>query len=204
MAVARQCRTLRAALGPAGSDDRRHSKSLGWGPGSVRVWLTDAVAIAAPLTVFHHPAEVLRMYKHILFPTDGSQLTAKALQSTLNLATLLQARLSVIAVKDPFPYGAISEMQPTPPQEFIDAQERIAVARVQKAVDAAVAAGVAAEGHTVEAVHPWEAIIEHAKAQGCDLIVMASHGRRGLSALLLGSETQKVLTHTDLPVLVVR
>jgi exodeoxyribonuclease VII small subunit len=85
-----------------------------------------------------------------------------------------------------------------------DAQEKVAAARVLKAVDTATAAGVKASGHTVEAVHPWEAIIEHAKSRGCDLIVMASHGRRGLSALLLGSETQKVLTHTDLPVLVVR
>jgi nucleotide-binding universal stress UspA family protein len=56
----------------------------------------------------------------------------------------------------------------------------------------------------VEALHPWEAILEHAQAQGCDLVVMASHGRRGLSALLLGSETQKVLTHGTLPVLVIR
>jgi nucleotide-binding universal stress UspA family protein len=56
----------------------------------------------------------------------------------------------------------------------------------------------------VEALHPWEAILDHAKTQNCDLIVMASHGRRGVTALLLGSETQKVLTHSTLPVLVVR
>ena len=66
------------------------------------------------------------------------------------------------------------------------------------------AAGVTCQGHTVEALHPWEAILEQAKTQGCDLIVMASHGRRGVSALLLGSETQRVLIHTTLPVLVVR
>jgi nucleotide-binding universal stress UspA family protein len=144
------------------------------------------------------------MYKRILFPTDGSDITAKALQTALGLAKLTGAELYIIAVKDPFPYGAISEMQPTPPQEFLDAQERVASARVQKARDAAAAAGLVAHGHTVEAVHPWEAIIDHAKAQSCDLVVMASHGRRGLSALLLGSETQKVLTHVSLPVLVVR
>ncbi len=144
------------------------------------------------------------MYKRILFPTDGSDITAKALQTALGLAKLTGAEMHVVAVKDPFPYGAISEMQPTPPQEFLDAQERVAKARVKQATDAAAAAGIGTQGFTVEAVHPWEAIIDHAKAQACDLVVMASHGRRGLSALLLGSETQKVLTHIDLPVLVVR
>ena len=91
-----------------------------------------------------------------------------------------------------------------PPQEFYDAQERIATERVKQAVDAAQAAGVTCQGFTVEALHPWEAILDHAKSQGCDLIVMASHGRRGLTALLLGSETQKVLTHSPIPVLVVK
>jgi nucleotide-binding universal stress UspA family protein len=56
----------------------------------------------------------------------------------------------------------------------------------------------------VEALHPWEAILDHAKAQQCDLIVMASHGRRGVAALLLGSETQRVLIHSSLPVLIVK
>ena len=65
-------------------------------------------------------------------------------------------------------------------------------------------ADVACQAHTVEALHPWEAIIDHANRTECDLLVMASHGRRGVSALLLGSETQKVLTHTKIPVLIVR
>ena len=65
-------------------------------------------------------------------------------------------------------------------------------------------AGVVCHAHTVEALHPWEAILDHAKTQKCDLVVMASHGRRGLSALLLGSETQKVLTHSSIPVLVIK
>jgi len=144
------------------------------------------------------------MYKRILFPTDGSEITTKALQTAIGMARLTGAELSIVAVKEPFPYGAISEMQPTPPQDFLDAQERVAAARARAAAEAATAAGVVAQGHTVEAVHPWEAIIEHAREQSCDLIIMASHGRRGLSAVLLGSETQKVLTHTGLPVLVVR
>ncbi|MCC7098026.1 MAG: universal stress protein [Rubrivivax sp.] len=144
------------------------------------------------------------MYKHILVPTDGSEITGKAVQTAIAMGKLCGARLSVIAVKEPFPYSAISEMQPVPPQEFFDAQERIAAANVKTVLDAAAAAGVTAAGVTVEALHAWEAILEHAGTQGCDLIVMASHGRRGVSALLLGSETQKVLTHGKLPVLVVR
>lgn len=144
------------------------------------------------------------MYKRILFPTDGSEITQKALDSAIALAKLTGAELYALSVKEPFPYSAISEMQPVPPQEFYDAQERIASARVQAAAEAARAAGVKCHAHTVEAVHPWEAILDHAKTQGCDAIVMASHGRRGVSALLLGSETSRVLTHATLPVLVVR
>ena len=144
------------------------------------------------------------MYKRILFPTDGSDITAKALNEALGLAKLCNAQIHTLAVMEPFPYSAVSEMQPGPPQEFFDAQKRGALARVQVVADAAAAAGVACQAHTVEALHPWEAILDHAKAQACDLLVMASHGRRGMSALLLGSETQKVLTHSLLPVLVVR
>ncbi len=144
------------------------------------------------------------MFQRILVPTDGSDITAKAVQTGIGLAKSLGARLLTISVKEPFPYSAISEMQPTPPQEFFDAQERIASQRIKDVIAACEAAGVACEGHTVEALHPWEAIIDHATQHGCDLLVMASHGRRGVSALLLGSETQKVLTHSTIPILVVR
>ncbi|MEO5697254.1 MAG: universal stress protein [Burkholderiaceae bacterium] len=144
------------------------------------------------------------MFKRILVPTDGSDITAKAVDTSIKLAKSLGAQLYVISVKEPFPYSAISEMQPTPPQEFFDAQERIAAQRVQDVVTLGKAAGVPCEAHTVEALHPWEAIIDHAKRMDCDLLVMASHGRRGVTALLLGSETQKVLTHSTVPVLVVR
>lgn len=144
------------------------------------------------------------MYQRILVPTDGSDITHKALEAALALARLTGADLRALSVMEPFPYSAISEMQPVPPQEFMGAQQRVAQARVQAVADAAATAGVRCTTHTVEALHPWEAILDHAQAAGCDLIVMASHGRRGVSALLLGSETQKVLTHGTLPVLVVR
>ena len=144
------------------------------------------------------------MYRSILIPTDGTEITAKAVATAVMLAKALDARLSTISVKEPFPYSAISEMQPIPPQEFYDAQERIALNRVNEVVTSAQAGGMDCQAFTVEATHPWEAIVDHAKTQGCDLIVMASHGRRGVSALLLGSETTRVLVHCDVPVLVVK
>ena len=144
------------------------------------------------------------MFKRILLPSDGSDITAKALDTGIALAKAVGAELYAISVKEPFPYSAISEMQPTPPQEFLDAQERIATRRVQQVVALAQTAGVTCHAHTVEAPHAWEAIIDHARRTECDQIVMASHGRSGMSALLLGSETQKVLTHSKVPVLVVR
>jgi nucleotide-binding universal stress UspA family protein len=142
------------------------------------------------------------MYKRILVPTDGSDITSKAVGTAISLARALGAQLFTISVKEPFPYSAISEMQPTPPQEFYDAQERIAATRVRAVMDQAQAEGLSCEAHTVEALHPWEAIVEHAAQRSCDLIVMASHGRSGISAVLLGSVTNKVLTHTKTPVLV--
>ncbi len=144
------------------------------------------------------------MFKRILVPTDGSDITHKAVETAITLAKTLGATVFTISVKEPFPYSAISEMQPTPPQEFFDAQERIASKRVEAVQKACQAAGVPCEANTVESVHPWEAIIDFAKGQHCDVLVMASHGRRGVASLLLGSETQKVLTHSTLPVLVVR
>jgi nucleotide-binding universal stress UspA family protein len=144
------------------------------------------------------------MYQHILVPTDGSDVTSKAVDTAIGLAKALGARISALSVKEPFPYSAISEIQPVPPQEFFDAQEALARKRVDQVVTACRAAGLSCSADTVEAGQPYEAIIEHASKQGCDLIVMASHGRRGMRALLLGSETQKVLTHTGIAVLVVR
>ena len=144
------------------------------------------------------------MFKRILISTDGSEISHKAEQSAVALASQTGGELFAISVKEPFPYSAISEMQPVPPQEFYDAQERIAAERVKGVVELARADGIGCQAHTVEALHPWEAILDHAKTQNCDVIVMASHGRRGLSALLLGSETQKVLTHASIPVLVVK
>jgi nucleotide-binding universal stress UspA family protein len=144
------------------------------------------------------------MFKRILVPTDGSDITAHAVDTAIQLAKVHGAQLLTLSVMEPFPYSAVSEIQPMPPQEFIDAQQRVATQRVEAVSAAAAAQGLACRMHTVEALHAWEAIVDHARAEQVDLIVMASHGRKGLAALLLGSEAQKVLTHIDLPVLIVK
>ncbi len=144
------------------------------------------------------------MFKRILVPTDGSDITAHAVDTAIPLAKIHGAQLLTLSVMEPFPYCAVSEIQPVPPQEFIDAQLRIATQRVEAVCAQAAAQGLSCRAHTVEALHAWEAIIDHAKAESADLIVMASHGRKGFAALLLGSETQKVLTHIALPVLIVK
>ena len=125
-------------------------------------------------------------FKRILFPTDGSVVTSKALATALDLAKSSSGQLFTISVKEPFPYSAISEMQPVPPQEFYDAQERIAAARVKEVIDAAQAAGVSCKGHTVEALHPWEAILDHAKSQQCGSGVTACHNLLALAHAGLG------------------
>ena len=144
------------------------------------------------------------MFKRILVPTDGSEITERAVASALGLATALGAEIFTIFVKEPFPYGAVAEMQPTPPQEFFDAQEQTAAKNVRAVIDACDAAGIVCHAQTVEGLQPWEAIVAHAAEQRCDLLVMGSHGRSGLASLFLGSETQDVLKHTKVPVLVVR
>jgi nucleotide-binding universal stress UspA family protein len=144
------------------------------------------------------------MFKRILVPTDGSEITGRAVATALGLAKALGAEVFTLCVKEPFPYGAVAEMQPTPPQEFFDAQERSAARHVRTVIEACDAAGIVCHAQTVEGLQPWEAIVDYATEQRCDLLVMGSHGRSGLASLFLGSETQDVLKHTTVPVLVVR
>jgi nucleotide-binding universal stress UspA family protein len=143
------------------------------------------------------------LYQRILVPTDGSELTGRAVAAGVALAKAIGAEVHTLCVKEPFPYGAVAEMQPTPPQEFFDAQERSAARHVRSVQECCEAAGVTCHGATVEGMQPWEAIIDYAEKNHCDLIVMGSHGRSGLASLFLGSETDDVLKHTKLPVLVV-
>jgi nucleotide-binding universal stress UspA family protein len=146
------------------------------------------------------------MYKHILVPTDGSALSLKAARTAASLAAKLKARITAIYVIEPFMPPMASEgimfKEAYSSREYEKSMQKIADNALAKVVSAAgaVTCATVVKIH----VHPWEAIIGAAKARKCDLIVMASHGRRGLASLLLGSETQKVLTHSKTPVLVCR
>lgn len=149
------------------------------------------------------------MYSHILIPTDGSTLAEQAVVKGLELAKALGAAVTVMTVVEPFhlvTYAMTGEA--TQLSDRVRAYERQAAGQAKVVLDAAAsqasAAGVAAETVAVEADHPSEAIIRTAGEKGADLIVMASHGRRGMAALVLGSETTKVLTHSKIPVLVLR
>ena len=140
------------------------------------------------------------MYQRILVPTDGSDASDRAVRTAISLASVLGATLYTVTVSEPFAvYAGLAE---TP--MFADEQQRRAQARVDTVRTACAAAGIGCEAYVVEATYPWEAIVEQASHHGADLIVMASHGHLGLGGLLRGSETPKVLSHTTLPVLVVR
>ena len=145
------------------------------------------------------------MYKSILIATDGSEFCAGAISHGVALAKLVGAKVVAVTVSQPLHTAIPKEL--IPDHLIASVQSEIAKAADEKlaAVEkAAKAAGVTIETVKASRDHPWEAIVQTAKDKGCDLIVMASHGRRGVSAMVLGSETQKVLVHTNIPVLVVR
>jgi nucleotide-binding universal stress UspA family protein len=145
------------------------------------------------------------VFKHLLVATDSSKLSAKAVTHALGLARALGARLTAFYASPDYPspmYSEASIYVPMKRKEYAAACKKEAD-RILNPI-AAKAAGIQFNVvHSIAAV-PWQAILAAAKRSKCDGIVMASHGRRGVAALLLGSETQKVLTHTKLPVIVVR
>ncbi len=145
------------------------------------------------------------MYKHILVPTDGSQLATQAVDKALELASVLGAEVTFLMVVEPFyTFGIDVEFQEGTRVKY-EAQASAAARKIlAEATAKAGVLGVASDEILVQSDLPYEAIIETAATRGCDLIAMASHGRRGFAAVLLGSQTMKVLTHTTLPVLVYR
>jgi nucleotide-binding universal stress UspA family protein len=145
------------------------------------------------------------MYKHLLLPTDGSELSAKAVRDGIQFAKEIGARITAVHVTPPFYPSEMSPSALTAHAQEHEAASRESAQRALSAVaDAARAAGVPCTTLHRVSDGPFEEIIQVATESGCDLIFMASHGRRGVKALLLGSETNKVLTHSRIPVLVTR
>ncbi|MEO8040599.1 MAG: universal stress protein [Betaproteobacteria bacterium] len=147
------------------------------------------------------------MYKHILIPTDGSALSKKAVREGIKFARSLGAKITFFHSQAEYEVVLYGEF--VPPNLMTQGEfEAHATGNAEKilaaAAKAAAAAGVVAKTAHRASREPWEAIVAAARASKCDLIFMASHGRRGLAGLLLGSETAKVLTHTKIPVLVYR
>jgi nucleotide-binding universal stress UspA family protein len=141
------------------------------------------------------------MYKHILIPTDGSDLSEKAIEHGIALAKVLGAKITVLTVLECF---HVSAFEPRMVEQYKKHVVAVAAKHLDAASSAASASNVSCEVVRVEHERPHQAIIDTAKERGCDVILMGSHGRRGLSAIVLGSETVKVLTHTTIPVIVVR
>jgi len=148
------------------------------------------------------------MFRHVLVSTDGSKLSQKAVRMAARVAKLSGAKLTGVYVIPPYTppmYGEavmyVPAVSPLRYKQMMQRQAKKALAAVEVEAETA---GVAYSGASPTAGNAWEGIIRAAKSKRCDLIVMASHGRRGLAGLVLGSETTKVLTHSRIPVLVCR
>ena len=145
------------------------------------------------------------MYKHILIPTDGSELSEQAINYGVDLAKGANATVTGITVSTPFHIYSVEPGALTDNLESYTARMSTAAANwLARVKEVAAAANVSCEVVHAQHEHPYHAIIDTATNRGCDLILMASHGRRGISAIVLGSETVKVLTHSTIPVLVYR
>lgn len=145
------------------------------------------------------------MFKHILIPTDGSELSVVAVTQGIKLAKEINARVTGLTVTMPFHFFAVDGMQISDTAEqYAQDSKAMALRNLQVIREAASAAGVECELVHRVSEHPYEEIVKTAQEQGCDVIFQASHGRRGMRALVMGSETHKVLTHTKIPVLVFR
>jgi nucleotide-binding universal stress UspA family protein len=145
------------------------------------------------------------MYKHVLIPTDGSELSSRAEAAGVTMAKALDAKVTALTVTPPFQFiGTEPTMLVATEPEYEKAQAARAEKTLERVKMTAAAIGVPVETLRTVSSNPFEAIIATAKERGCDLIFMASHGRSGLSGLILGSVTTKVLTHSKIPVLVYR
>ncbi len=145
------------------------------------------------------------MYKHILIASDGSELAGRAVEQGLTLAKTLGSKVTAISVTEPWTAAVSGEWAVAFP---VEEYEKAAAANAEKILaqvsDAAAGLGVACETVHIKDQFAAEGIVEEAKARNCDLIVMGSHGRRGLVKFILGSQATRVLTHSTTPMLICR
>jgi nucleotide-binding universal stress UspA family protein len=145
------------------------------------------------------------MFSQILLPTDGSDLSERAVLAGVSFAKEIGAQVVGLTVLPEFHTLTYkTDMLEDTKEEFTASAERQAQQYLQFISDAAGSAGVPSTTVHLTSDDPYEAILQTAKERKCDLIIMASHGRKGVKGVLLGSETQKVLVHSDIPVLVYR
>ena len=144
------------------------------------------------------------MFTSILIPTDGSEKAVIAASKAVELAKEQGAKLTAVVVIDPFPYIGLGEASAFGLQAYLSEAQAMATQSLDGVRAMAEAAGVPFMAETIERSAVFEGILDAATEQGCDLIVMGSHGRSGVKVLILGSETQKVLTHSRIPVLVIK
>ena len=144
------------------------------------------------------------MFTSILIPTDGSEKAVIAASKAVELAKEQGAKLTAVVVIDPFPYIGLGEASAFGLQAYLSEAQAMATQSLDGVRAMAEAAGVPFMAETIERSAVFEDILDAATEQGCDLIVMGSNGRSGVKALILGSETQKVLTHSRIPVLVIK
>lgn len=147
------------------------------------------------------------MFQHLLVPVDGSDFSTNTVDRAIAFAKEASAHITFFFAKPVYPiafYGEGALIDPTTPERFAEMAEEQAHEILSEAETRAATQGVKATLLSLTSAAPWEGIIAAARQVGADLIFMASHGRRGISGFLLGSETQKVLTHSKIPVLVYR
>lgn len=144
------------------------------------------------------------MYKKLLVPTDGSELSVDAIKGAARFAKPLGASVILITVIEPYSYTSLSEYRPESIDDYDERMKGIAEERLAEARQIFEKEGIPVETLAVKSFSPAEAIMRATAEKECDCVFMASHGRKGLAAVLLGSETQKVLTHSKVPVMVYR
>ena len=144
------------------------------------------------------------MFKHILVPVDGSSTSQLAVDKAIGLAKAFDSKVTAIFVIDPYPFTGVGTDFAYGQAEYLSAATAEANAAVKAAKVLFEAADVTVDASVIEAHSAWRGVVQAAESLEADLIVMGSHGRSGLEKLVLGSVTQAVLSHTKLPVLVVR